>query len=120
MQNCRIKKKIKQTFYSMIILILQIDQEKKPGAILVFLPGWDEISQIEQMLIDDKNPYSLGDHANVIPLHSQININKQAGVFEPARKGIRKVILSTNIAETSVTIDDVVYVIDSGRINILR
>ena len=101
-------------------LIHKIDREEPHGAILIFLPGWDEISRLERMLTDQRNVNWLGDHAEVICLHSQLNMAKQVRVFQPAAKGIRKVILSTNIAETSITIDDVVYVIDSGRINVMR
>ena len=106
--------------YTYLFFFKKIDEEKDAGAILVFLPGWGEISQLETILTDEKNPCWLGEHADVIPLHSQLEMSKQARVFQTAEKGIRKVILSTNIAETSITIDDVVYVIDSGRINILR
>ena len=104
----------------LIQLIKKIDEEKPPGAILVFLPGWEEISHIEKTLTDFRNPAYLGEHADVLPLHSQIEISKQARIFDPALDGRRKVILSTNIAETSVTIDDVVYVIDSGRIKVMK
>ena len=101
-------------------LIHKIDREEPHGAILIFLPGCDEISRLERMLTDQRNVNWLGDHAEVICLHSQLNMAKQVRVFQPAAKGIRKVILSTNIAETSITIDDVVYVIDSGRIKLMR
>ena len=105
----------------LIQLIKKIDEERpRDGAILVFLPGWEEISHLEKTLTDFRNPAYLGEHADVLPLHSQIEMKKQTMIFAPSLDGRRKVILSTNIAETSVTIDDVVYVIDSGRIKVLR
>ena len=55
----------------------------------------------------------------VVPIHSQIPFEEQLGALAPAPKRI-KVVLATNIAETSITIDDVVCVIDSGRMKEAR
>lgn len=85
-------------------------QSKDLGeAVLVFLPGWQQISRIGDMLRRSKYSKEL----SVFMLHSSISAAQQARVFYPAPKGYRKIVLATNIAETSITIDDVVYVIDS-------
>ncbi|KRT84976.1 helicase, partial [Oryctes borbonicus] len=89
-------------------------QMKEAGAILVFLPGYSEISQLHtQMKYSPKFPIQ---EYLILPLHSQMPTVDQRQIFDPAPPGIkRKIILSTNIAETSITIDDVVYVIDCGK-----
>ena len=84
------------------------------GAVLVFLPGWEEISRISEACAS--HPL-LGNPSRtlVLPLHSAIPTAEQRKVFRRPPPGVIKVILATNIAETSLTIDDVVYVIDAGR-----
>jgi len=83
-------------------------------AILVFLPGWDDISRLQYILSQD--PLFMDpNHCIVLPLHSSVSPEAQKKVFERPLKGQTKIVLATNIAETSVTIDDVVFVIDCGK-----
>ena len=86
----------------------------RSGSVLVFLPGWDEIKAIMKTL--EALPADERGAMRVIPLHSQVPQEEQQTVFDPAPKGTVKVILSTNIAESSVTIDDVLAVVDSGLV----
>lgn len=81
------------------------------GAILVFLPGWTDISQVHDKIVKDP---VLSNHL-IIPLHSMLPMTTQKEVFDRPPRGVRKIILSTSIAETSITIDDVVYVVDTGK-----
>ena len=84
------------------------------GSVLVFLPGWEDISTLSRML---SGSHEFSDHRTfkIILLHSGISKREQDQVFQPLNPGEHKIILSTNIAETSITIDDVTAVIDSGR-----
>lgn len=84
------------------------------GAILVFLTGFLEISNLIQLM--EQSGCFPPSHFIIIPLHSQMPSTEQKFIFEPARGNMRKIIVSTNIAETSITIDDVIYVVDSGYI----
>lgn len=84
------------------------------GDTLVFLPGWEEISTLRERLESPTSAFSAAAYA-VLPLHSQIAPEEQRRVFQ-AMPGARKVILATNIAETAITIDGVVCVINSGRV----
>lgn len=97
-------------------LIAYICKEKGPGAILVFLPGWDKISAVNKAM-SQSGMFPQRSH-RIIPLHSQLPTANQKEVFDRPPQGVRKIILATNIAETSITIDDVVFVIDCGKIKI--
>uniref|UniRef100_F7CUN6 Probable ATP-dependent RNA helicase DHX34 n=1 Tax=Monodelphis domestica TaxID=13616 RepID=F7CUN6_MONDO len=97
--------------------VLQAIDHKYPpeerGDLLVFLSGMAEISAV----LEAFQPYAA--HTKrwvVLPLHSALSITDQDKVFDVAPPGVRKCILSTNIAETSVTIDGVRFVLDSGKV----
>ncbi|ONK74446.1 uncharacterized protein A4U43_C03F6330 [Asparagus officinalis] len=95
-------------------IVKRICTDSKEGAILVFLSGWDDINQTRERLLG--SPFFADSSKFIIfSLHSMIPSSEQKKVFKRPPSGVRKIILSTNIAETAVTIDDVVYVIDSGR-----
>ncbi|XP_036601733.1 probable ATP-dependent RNA helicase DHX34 [Trichosurus vulpecula] len=97
--------------------VLQAIDHKYPpeerGDLLVFLSGMAEIGAV----LEAFQPYAA--HTKrwvVLPLHSALSIADQDKVFDVAPPGVRKCILSTNIAETSVTIDGVRFVLDSGKV----
>ncbi|WP_341521349.1 ATP-dependent helicase HrpB [Pseudomonas sp. G.S.17] len=87
------------------------------GSLLVFLPGQAEIRRVNQQLAE-----ALGTRTDILlcPLHGELDLNAQRAAIEPAPKGIRKVVLATNIAETSLTIDGVRVVIDAGLARVPR
>lgn len=91
-------------------LLLYIKNQNVSGAILVFLPGWNLIFVLMKHLQNSR--HFGGSDYRILPCHSQIPREDQRKVFEPVPNGVTKIILSTNIAETSITIDDIVFVID--------
>ncbi|KAL6885885.1 hypothetical protein ACP4OV_010146 [Aristida adscensionis] len=95
-------------------LICYIDENFPPGAVLVFLPGVAEI----ELLIDRLSAsvrFGRTSSDWILPLHSLLGPTDQRKVFQSPPDGFRKVIVATDIAETSITIDDVIYVIDTGK-----
>ncbi|XP_013861951.1 ATP-dependent RNA helicase Dhx29 isoform X2 [Austrofundulus limnaeus] len=84
------------------------------GAVLVFLPGLAHIQQLYDLLSSDKR-FRDKNRYRIVALHSTLSSKDQAAAFTVPPAGVRKVVLSTNIAETGVTIPDVVFVIDSGK-----
>lgn len=89
--------------------VLAIDQHEGDGDILVFLPGQEEIDFVVRTL-SDRAP----SHVLPLPLYATLPLQMQQNVFLPAPRSVRrKVIVATTIAETSVTIDGVVFVVDS-------
>lgn len=83
------------------------------GAILVFLPGIADISKLLTQI--QKSNYFPTSRYQIYPLHSKLPSLQQHQIFERPPENVRKIIIATNIAETSITIDDIVYVIDCGR-----
>lgn len=98
-----------------VVTILQIHLTQPRGDILVFLTGQDEIEACQEMLHERtrKIGTKMGELV-VLPIYSNLPTDLQAKIFEPTPPGARKVVLATNIAETSLTIDGIVYVIDPG------
>jgi len=97
-------------------LLTYISTLQVPGAVLVFLPGWSVIHKFVKYF-QMHQVFGSRDYV-ILPLHSQIPREDQRRVFQPVAENVRKIIFSTNIAETSVTIDDVVFVIDSCKAKI--
>lgn len=87
------------------------------GSVLVFLPGQAEIHRVHQSLQE-----ALGERPEILlcPLHGELDLNAQRAAIDPPAKGLRKVVLATNIAETSLTIDGVRVVIDAGLARVPR
>ncbi|XP_059629455.1 pre-mRNA-splicing factor ATP-dependent RNA helicase DEAH10-like [Cornus florida] len=98
-----------------LITIFQIHLEEGPGDILVFLTGQEEIESVGRLIQERLRQLPEGSQKlTTLTLFSSLPSEKQMRVFMPAPAGFRKVILATNIAETSVTIPGIKYVIDPG------
>ena len=89
----------------------------EPGSLLVFLPGQAEIRRVAEQLGEALAGRS---DVRVCPLHGELELSAQRAAIEPAPAGLRKVVLATNIAETSLTIDGVRVVIDAGLARVPR
>ncbi|KAM9167671.1 3'-5' RNA helicase YTHDC2 isoform 2-T2 [Mergus octosetaceus] len=97
-------------------ILYNICHTSDSGAILIFLPGYDEIVSLrDRILFDDKRFADNAHRYQVFVLHSNMQTLDQKKVLRSPPSGIRKIILSTNIAETSITVNDIVFVIDSGK-----
>ena len=94
-------------------------QVPETGAILVFLPGMPEIRRLYD-LISAHHVLGDPDKFALIALHSTLSSEHQEKAFDVPPEGMRKIVLSTNIAETGVTISDVTVVIDTGMAKIVR
>lgn len=101
--------------------VLHIHKTRPTGHVLVFLTGQDEIERACRMLEDadrelDYNTVSHQDVRGIVchPIYSTLDSEAQKAIFSEPASGIRKVIVSTNIAQTSVTIPGIRYVVDTG------
>ncbi|XP_043278621.1 3'-5' RNA helicase YTHDC2-like [Venturia canescens] len=100
----------------LLSLIRYVHSNSPPGGILVFLPGYDDIVTMRERINSNEESINQTMRYQLFILHSNMQTCDQKRVFKTSPHGTRKIILATNIAETSITIDDVVYVIDSGKV----
>lgn len=99
--------------------VFTIHKQEAPGDILVFLTGREEIQSAMQMLSDLSSQLPPQTQAlQPLPLYAGLSTEEQMYVFSEAAENTRKVILSTNIAEASVTISGIVYVVDCGFVKL--
>ncbi|KAF5111974.1 hypothetical protein DV452_004231 [Geotrichum candidum] len=102
-----------------LMTVMQIHLSEPPGDILVFLTGQEEIDTSCEVLFERMK--ALGPDVPeliVLPVYSALPSEMQSKIFEPAPAGSRKVVIATNIAETSITIDGIYYVVDPGFVKI--
>ncbi|ETN82043.1 helicase protein [Necator americanus] len=101
---------------AVMVTVMQIHlTQPLPGDVLVFLTGQEEIESVQEALMEKTK--ALGSKIKELiplPIYANLPSDLQAKIFEPTPPNARKVILATNIAETSVTIDGICYVIDPG------
>ena len=118
-----ISKYIDRCLNCILQIVLSEKEEDKSGDILVFLPGQEDIEDLQELLKSKKEEINNELPNNniefkVLPLYGSLPSNQQLKIFRPLKnkkgKTIRKIILATNIAETSLTIKNIKYIIDSG------
>ncbi|KAJ9151053.1 Helicase associated domain-containing protein [Coniochaeta hoffmannii] len=98
-----------------LMTVMQIHLSEPMGDILLFLTGQEEIDTACEILYERMK--ALGPNVPeliILPVYSALPSEMQSRIFEPAPPGSRKVVIATNIAETSITIDHIYYVIDPG------
>lgn len=98
-----------------LITVMQIHLREPPGDVLLFLTGQEEIDTACEILYERMK--SLGPDVPeliILPVYSALPSEMQTRIFDPAPPGSRKVVIATNIAETSLTIDGIFYVVDPG------
>lgn len=100
---------------SALMTVMQIHLTEPPGDILLFLTGQEEIDTSCEILYERMKALgSMVPELIILPVYSSLPSEMQSKIFEPAPPGSRKIVISTNIAETSVTIDGIYYVVDPG------
>lgn len=115
-ETCYIPRRIEGHMEPIVVRAVADALEKEEGDILVFLPGAGEIRRVEAGLAELK----LGGHVHVAPLYGSLSREAQDKAIAPSKPGERKVVLATSIAETSLTVEGVRIVIDSGLMRVPR
>ena len=98
-----------------LITVMQIHLTEPEGDILLFLTGQEEIDTAAQVLYERMKSLGSGvPELIILPVYSALPSEMQTRIFEPAPRGSRKCVIATNIAEASLTIDGIYYVVDPG------
>ncbi|XP_072321946.1 pre-mRNA-splicing factor ATP-dependent RNA helicase PRP16 isoform X2 [Eucyclogobius newberryi] len=93
---------------------LQIHLSGLIGDILIFMPGQEDIEVTSDQIVERLGDLDNAPALAVLPIYSQLPSDLQAKIFQKAPDGVRKCIVATNIAETSLTVDGIMFVIDAG------
>lgn len=93
---------------------LQIHLQPATGDILVFMPGQEDIEVTCDLIAERLGEIDNAPQLAILPIYSQLPSDLQAKIFQKAPDGVRKCIVATNIAETSLTVDGISFVVDSG------
>ena len=94
--------------------VLAIHVSMGPGDILVFMTGQEDIECTCELIAERLAALNDPPKLSILPIYSQMPADLQAKIFDKAAPGVRKVIVATNIAETSLTVDGIMYVVDAG------
>ncbi|KAI8922517.1 P-loop containing nucleoside triphosphate hydrolase protein [Powellomyces hirtus] len=99
--------------------VFKIHEQEPAGDILLFLTGREEIDTAVSLIGERMNFYERsGKRLAALPIYGGLTFEEQLQVFEPAPRGTRKVVVATNIAEASITIEGIVYVVDAGFVKL--
>ncbi|XP_035826324.1 pre-mRNA-splicing factor ATP-dependent RNA helicase PRP16 [Aplysia californica] len=93
---------------------LQVHLGGLPGDLLIFMPGQEDIEVTCELVTERLGELDEAPPLAILPIYSQLPSDLQAKIFQKAPDGIRKCVVATNIAETSLTVDGIMFVIDSG------
>ncbi|KAK3086642.1 hypothetical protein FSP39_021298 [Pinctada imbricata] len=93
---------------------LQIHLTGMPGDILIFMPGQEDIVVTCELIAERLGELDEAPPLAILPIYSQLPSDLQAKIFQKAPDGVRKCVVATNIAETSLTVDGIMFVVDSG------
>lgn len=93
---------------------LQIHLQPRSGDILIFMPGQEDIEVTCDVLAERISEIDNAPQLSILPIYSQLPSDLQAKIFQKAPDGLRKCIVATNIAETSLTVDGIIFVVDAG------
>src|SRR5277367_6778374 len=94
--------------------VLAIHVSQAAGDILVFMTGQEDIEVTCELIEERLKLLNDPPKLSILPIYSQMPADLQAKIFDKAAPGVRKVIVATNIAETSLTVDGIMYVVDAG------